>query len=351
MSERFRIPSIVLVLLIAGILLIPGFLGAQTQSASAAKTPPSTKTWAVPRTPDGQPDLQGYWTNLTFTPLQRPAKFGNREFLTDEEIAKAFRQGVQQTYETTYGKTAEIPEYDPTVYALGAWQNGVKPNPRTSLIVDPPDGRIPPLTPGGQRVAAAMKAPVPDDPEKAAGVTFDSTADMTLGVRCLSFGGPPIIPANYNSDFHIVQSPGYVMIEYEWNSEVRVIPLDGRPHLSQNIHRWHGDSRGHWEGNTLVVETTNFRPDATFRGGNANTLKITEYFTRTDQNSIEYKFTIDDPTTWTKPWSAIVPLSHIDGPMFEYACSEGNNGIVNMLAGARAAEKAAATADAKKSSN
>jgi hypothetical protein len=347
MSDNSRIPSAVLVSL-AAVLLIPGFLAAQTQSASVKKAPASTKTWTAPRTPDGQPDLQGYWTNLTFTPLQRPAKYGGREFLTDEELSQSFKQGVQQTYETTYGKTADTPEYDPTVYALGAWQNGVKPNPRTSLIVDPPDGRIPPLTPEGQRVTAAMKAPVPDDPEKAAGVTFDTPEDMTLGVRCLSFGGPPIIPANYNSDFHVVQSSGYVMIEYEWNSEVRIIPLDARPHLSQSLHRWHGDSRGHWDGNTLVVETTNFRPGFTFRGANANTLKITEYFTRTDQNSIEYKFTINDPTTWTKPWSAIIPLSHIEGPMFEYACSEGNNGIVNMLAGARAAEKSAAATDAKK---
>ena len=141
------------------------------------------------------------------------------------------------------------------------------------------------------------------------------------------------------------------MIEYEWNSEVRIIPLDGRPQLSQNLHRWHGDSRGHWQGNTLVVETTNFRPGATYQGANSKTLKITEYFTRTDQDSIEYKFTIDDPTTWTKPWSAIIPLNHTEGPMFEYACSEGNNGIVNMLAGARAAEKAAPVQGAKNGSN
>jgi hypothetical protein len=139
------------------------------------------------------------------------------------------------------------------------------------------------------------------------------------------------------------------MIEYEWNSEVRVIPLDGRPRLSENFHRWHGDSRGHWEGNTLVVETTNFRSGATFQNANPKTLKITERFTRLDANTIEYKFTIDDPTTWTKPWSAIVPLSHIDGPMFEYACGEGNNGIVNILAGARATEKTAASVPQKHS--
>ena len=131
------------------------------------------------------------------------------------------------------------------------------------------------------------------------------------------------------------------MVEYEWNNETRIIPLDGQAALSQGIHRWHGNSRGHWEGNTLVVETSNFRPGATFQGANPKTLKITEYFTRTDQNTIEYKFTIDDPSTWTKPWSAIVPLSHMDGPIFEYACSENNNDAVNILAGARATERAA----------
>ena len=162
MSQRFRVVTPLSMVLIIG-LFSPLFLSGQTHSATLV-TNVSTKSWTVPRTPDGQPDLQGYWTNLTFTPLQRPAKFGSREFLTAGELSQAFKQGVQQTYETTYGKTAETPEYDPTVYALGAWQNGVKANPRTSLIVDPPDGRIPPFTPEGQRMRAAMKAPVPDDP-------------------------------------------------------------------------------------------------------------------------------------------------------------------------------------------
>lgn len=168
----------------------------------------------------------------------------------------------------------------------------------------------------------------------------DVAEDLNLGERCLFFGNPPILPGGYDSDFHIVQSPGYLLIEYDRDSETRIIPLDGGPHLSSNIHPWHGDSRGHWEGNTLVVETTNFRRGATFQNANPKTLKITEYFTRTDQNTIEYKFTIDDPATWTRPWSAIVPLGAMKGPMFEYACTEGNNDMVNILAGARAAEKA-----------
>jgi hypothetical protein len=343
MSDRLGVWSTILTLVMATVWSAPAFLAAQARAAASTITPAKkTTTWTPSPTPDGQPDLQGYWSSQSYTPLERPVQYGNREFYTDQEMAEVFSQGVQRAYEFTYGKPAETPEYDPTVYALGSWQNGIKPNRRTSFIVDPQDGRIPALTPEGERVRAAMKTPLPDDPEKAVGVHFDGPEDIALGTRCLTFGGPPILPAGYNSNVRIVQSAGYVMIEYEWNSEVRIIPLDGRPHLSENIHRWHGDSRGQWEGKTLVVETTNFRPGATFRGANPKTLKITERFTRLEASTIEYKFTIDDPTTWTKPWTAIVPLNQIEGPMFEYACSEGNNGLVNMLAGSRAADKAEA---------
>ena len=343
MADRVRISWRVLTV-VATALLTPVFLGAQALPAKSATPAARAKTEAVSRTPDGHPDLQGYWTSLSFTPMERPAKYNGREFLTDQEMAEVFKAGVQHAYEFTYANSAETPVYDSTVYALGAWQNGVQPNPRTSLVVDPPDGRIPPLTPQAQKTRAAIrKIPTANENLEVGGdVQADGPEDLTLGVRCLSFGGPPILPAAYNSDVHIVQASGYVMIEYEWNSEVRIIPLNGSPRLSENIHRWHGDSRGHWEGNTLVVETTNFRPGATFQNANPNTLKITERFTRLNAKTIEYKFTVDDPATWTKPWSAIVPLSHIDGPMFEYACGEGNNGIVNILAGARAAEKTAA---------
>jgi hypothetical protein len=351
MTYRFGASSSVLMAAMA-VFLAPTFVAAQTTVAKAAPAATTSRSWTLSRTADGQPDLQGYWTSLSFTPMERPAKYGNREFLTDEEKTEVFKSGVQHAYEFTYANSAETPVYDATVYALGAWQNGVQPNPRTSLIVDPPDGRIPPLTPEGEKARAGMKKiPTANENIETQGpVQADGPDDLTLGVRCLSFGGPPILPAAYNSDVHIVQGAGYVMIEYEWNSEVRIIPLDGRPPLSQKIHRWHGDSRGHWEGNTLVVETTNFKPGATFQNANPNTLKITERFTRINASTIEYKFTIDDPKTWTKPWSAIVPLSHIDGPMFEYACAEGNNGIVNILAGARATEKAAAK-DLPKTSN
>jgi hypothetical protein len=358
MSHRYWISSRIGAAAFSAILFSSLFVAAQEHLTNPATTPakaqaePKAKSWSMPRTPDGQPDLQGYWTSLSFTPMERPAKYGGREFLTDQEMAEVFKSGVQHSYEFTYANSAETPVYDSTVYALGAWQNGVQPNRRTSLIVDPPDGRIPPLTPEAQKARASMRRiPTANENVEIEGPTqADGPQDLTLGVRCLSFGGPPILPANYNSNFNIVQGAGYVMIEYEWNSEIRVIPVDGQPPLSSNIHRWHGDSRGHWEGNTLVVETTNFRPGATFQNANPDRLKITERFTRIDAKTIEYKFTIDDPTTWTKPWSAIVPLSRIDGPIFEYACGEGNNGIVNILAGARAAEKSAARG-VQKSSN
>ena len=346
MGIRSRASLIASAILMAVVLFVPLWLAAQTKTAGAASradAKPAAKTWVVPRTPDGQPNLQGYWTSLSFTPMERPAKYGNREFLTEEEAAQIHKEGIQHSYEFTFNDLAETPVYDATVYALSAWQEGVAPNRRTSLVVDPPDGKIPPLTPAAAKVreAARQHGPNQDYADPKAPVKADVAEDLNLGERCISFGGPPILPGAYNSNFQIVQAPGYVMIEYEWNNEIRIIPLDSRPQLSPAIHRWHGDSRGHWEGNTLVVETSNFHPGATFQGANPKTLKMTEYFTRTDQNTIEYKFTVDDPSTWTKPWSAIVPLSHMEGPIPEYDCSENNNDAVNILAGARATEKAA----------
>jgi hypothetical protein len=305
---------------------------------SAAKAAQKT-SWKLSYTADGQPDLQGIWTNLSFTPMVRSAQYGNREFLTKEEMDWNFKTGVARSYDTTLGNAADSPFYDATTYALDAWQNGIQPNPRTSIIVDPPNGQFPPLMPEAVKRRAARPAPslqANNAPTKA-----DTTADIGLGVRCITFGGPPILPSVTNSNLRIVQSADAVVLEWEWNSTPRIIPLNRRPRLSSEIHRWNGDSRGHWEGNTLVVETTNFRPDASYQGADAGSLKITEYFTRTSETTIEYKFTVTDPTTWTAPWSAIVPFNRIKGPMPEFACSEGNFALVEMLAAARAADKAA----------
>jgi hypothetical protein len=332
--------------------IIPALAAAQTTSEATAASAqqPATKDaktaenrpWKLSYTPDGQPDLQGIWTNLSFTPMVRPANYGNREFLTKEEMEWNFKTGVARSYDTTLGNAADSPFYDATTYALDAWQNGIQPNPRTSFIVDPPNGQFPPLTPEAARKRAARP---PSNPQANAGnapTRADSTADIALGVRCITFGGPPILPSVTNSDLRIVQSAENVLLQWEWDSRPRIIPLDGRPHLSSNIRRWNGDSRGHWEGNTLVVETTNFRPGAAYLDANPDTLKVTEYFTRTNETTIEYKFTVDDPTTWTQPWSAIVPFSRIKGPMPEFSCSEGNFSLVEILAAARAADKTAA---------
>ena len=322
----------------------PAWVSAQAPAASNAPAQPSAATakpsgapakpWTLTRTPNGQPDLQGYWTSLSFTPLERPEKYGTREFLTDAEVEEIFKAGVAHSYEFTFANSADTPVYDATVYALDAWQNGVRPNKRTSLIVDPPNGRLPPMTPAGQ--ARRGRGGRGGQQQQ----TFNGPEDLGMGVRCFTFGGPPI-PAgsNYNQNTFILQGKDHVVIEYEWGSVTRVIPLDRRPHLSGSIRPWRGDSRGRWEGNTLVIETTNFRPGAAPNGANPATVRMTERLTRIDENTIEYKYTIDDPSTWTRPWTAIIPLSKVDGPLFEYACHEGNNGLVNILEGARAQEK------------
>ena len=364
MNRRFCISLAIFLVAIASMILVPVFLAAQTVSAGAKpapKTTPSTKAsktetrsaWIVPRTPAGRPDLHGYWTNLSFTPMERPAKYQGREFLTDKEMEEVYKAGLQVTYEGTPAEGIEgfgelynptSVDYDVNTYALSPWQNGIRPNRRSSLVVDPPDGRIPPLTaeakarPGQRRGFSYVE----DDHHGGGIVHADVPWDLGTNTTCISMNsGPPILPAEYNSNLLIVQSAGYVAIEREVGSEVRIIPIDSGPHVSANIQQWHGDARGHWEGDTLVVESTNFRPESAFRNANPGTLKITERFTRIDKDTIEYKFTIDDPTTWAKPWSAVIPMSHVNGPIFEYACSEDNNDAVNILAGARAAEKAA----------
>jgi hypothetical protein len=221
---------------------------------------------------------------------------------------------------------------------------GFASNKRTSLIVDPPDGRIPSRTPEALKRPRAIGDRDYIEVDSHGGVTVHADTPKDIGVRtsCVSLsGGPPILPGGYNNGVYILQNPQYVVLQAEYGTEVRIIPLDARPHAGAGIHQWHGDGRGHWEGDALVVETTNFRPEATFRNANPQTLKITERFKRVAADQIEYSFTVDDPSTWTKPWTAIVPLRAIEGPIFEYDCSESNNDIINIMAGARATEKAA----------
>jgi hypothetical protein len=376
MRKRVGISSSVLGIAAAILVSAPIFVYAQSSSGTATSSPKATaktasktsanpadktRTWVMSRMADGHPDFSGYWNNLTFTPLERPAKYGNREFLTSDEMKAVFKSGVKGSFdpgaqgsEDRYGGELFNPDsvdYDATTYGLSPWQNGIQPNSRTSLVVDPPDGKIPPLTAEAKARLATRTTLgggfpyVVDDHHGGAVVHADRAKDLGQNTSCVTqSGGPPLIPAEYNSGLFIAQNPSYMLIETEQGSEFRIIPLDGHLHVSSNIHQWHGDSRGHWEGDTLVVETTNLRPDHAYRNGDFKTQKITETFRRINAQTIEYKFTIDDPSTWTRPWSAIIPLNISTGPLFEYDCSENNNDAVNILAGARAFEKKAAEA-------
>ena len=350
--NRIWVSSSALALLMAASLSAPSFLAAQ--SSGAARTDAkaavksdikaaSTKAWTMPRLPDGQPDLHGYWTSESFTPLERPAKYAGREFLTDEEVEAAQKAGLQREYDRT-PNDPESTLSNLTTFGLTAALEGFVPNKRTSLIVDPPDGRMPPRTPEALKRPRAIGDRDYIEVDSHGGVAVHADTPKDIGVRtsCVSLsGGPPILPGGYNNGVYILQNPEYVVLEAEYGTELRIIPLDARPHAGASVHQWHGDGRGHWEGDTLVVETTNFRPEATFRNANPKTLKITERFRRVAADRIEYSFTIDDPSTWTKPWTAIVPLTATEGPFFEYDCSESNNDIINIMAGARATEKAA----------
>jgi hypothetical protein len=338
--KRYVASVSVLATLIAAVLLAP--VVAQAPS-SAIRTGAAARTWKVARTPDGQPDLQGFWTNTTFTPLERP-KNVTKEFYTKEEALELVKTLAAAEGEQTEPGTIADVHYDFTQFGLDRSQGGGALNLRTSLIVDPPDGRLPPLSAEGQKRAAERAAA-----RKRMGAATDAVQNQSLSVRCIIMdrAGPPMLPGAYNNNYQIVQTPGNVMILVEMIHHVRVIPLDGRPHLPENVRQWMGDYRGRWEGDTLVVETTNFTDKTAFQGSSEK-MRLTERFTRVDEDTVMYKFTVDDPATWTRPWSAELPMKKTIGPLFEHACHEANYGLYNTLAGARAEEKRAADAEAKK---
>jgi len=308
------------------------------QRPDAAKPEPPKKPWKVSRTADGQPDLQGFWTNTTYVPLERP-KNVTKEFYTKEEVAENIKRAAATEEEQTEPGTVADVHYDFTQFGLDRSQGPLALNLRTSLIVDPPDGRIPPMTAEGLRRAAERA-----ESRRRLG-PLDAAQGQPLSVRCIIMDriGPPMLAGAYNNNYQIVQTPGYVMILVEMIHDVRIIPLDGRPQLPASVRQWTGSYRGRWEGDTLVVESTNFNGKNPFQGSSEN-LRLTERFTRVDENTIRYQFTIDDPSTWTRPWSAEVPWAKTIGPLFEHACHEGNYGLGNILAGARAEERRAAEA-------
>ena len=314
---------------------------ASGQAPKKAAVPAKT---TLPKTPWGDPDLQGVWNDATSTPLQRPGTVGAKDVLTDEE-AEEFQQQLE--HDLTRDRRDGGPDVDVNRAYNEHWMDSrrlkITADRRTSLIVDPPDGRIPPLVPLPPEREKARAARAAANARFNAGLP-ENYLDMSLPVRCIiRTDSPPYLPTIYNNDFQIFQSPGYVVIAPEMIHSARVIPLDGRPHINKNLKQWLGDSRGHWEGNTLVVETTNFRSDdgAVYQNANPDTFRITERFSRVDAKTINYEFRIEDSKTWTKPWTAVIPWTKIDPEeqMYEYACHEDNYDIVHFLAGARDREK------------
>ena len=340
MSHRFLASLCALVAVIAVVLLAPPPAAAQAQTASAEGSAP-------PRTPWDHPDLQGLWNNATITPFQRPEALADKEFLSEEEAANLEQQVVDRN-DRLRRAPAQKTEAGGNVGAYNNfWMergNTVVPTRRTSIIFDPPNGRLPALTPEAH---ARLTSPEAQRLADVRGGTLpaDSWEQLDLGDRCLWYRGIPSFPTGYNNNYHIVQNPDFVAILQEHIHDVRFIPLDGRPHLAQTVRQYAGHSRGHWEGDTLVVETTNFNNKAfirNFTGNLSEALHVVERFTRLGPDTLDYEFTVNDSNTWTRPWSGSLPMARIEGPMFEYACHEGNYGLTNILAGSRALEHAAA---------
>jgi hypothetical protein len=318
--------------------VILGFLLSSAPVLAQAGRTPAGATAAPARLPDGQPDLQGIWGFATVTPLQRPKEYAGRDTLTPEEIAKLEEQAVRDQF-----VDRPPPPGNPGAYNRFWIDAGTKAaTDRTSLIVDPPDGRVPELTPQGKQREAALteKGKIAAGPE-----------DLTSWDRCiLGFNaGPPMIGGGYNAYVQLFQTPTHVAVLTEMVHDARIIPIDGRPSLPAHLRQWKGDSRGRWDGDTLVIETRNFRPEGTgtlsLRGLGLSpdeNLRLTERFRRIDADTLQYEYTVDDPTVWSRPWTVSMTMRKSDQPIYEYACHEGNYGLSGILSAARAGEKSAA---------
>jgi len=309
---------------------------------AAANLSAQKARYTAPRTVDGQPDLQGTWANNNATPLERPTELAGKTTLTDAEVATLRARSARlfsgdgdaafgdqlfvalltnpDKFVSTDGRTGDYNQF---------WLPDRVFDNRTALINDPPDGRIPAMTPAAQRRVAAEAASRPVLPA--------GPEDRSLSERCITFGVPRTQPA-YMSYYEIVQSRDAVVFRMETIHDARVIPLDGRPHPGRNIRHILGDSRGRWEGDTLVVDTTNFSAKSNFRGAHEN-LHLVERFTRVSPDRLEYSFTVSDDTTWVRPWTAMIPLLRSKAPIYEYACHEGNLGLAGILTGSRAEER------------
>ncbi len=326
---------------ILGLMAAPCIL-AQTIPANAMST---AKASYGKRTPDGQPDLQGIWSNASLTPLERPAELASKEAFSEEEAAAFARERVasNKEYDDEKAKAARLTNTKLNPEArMGSYNDifferagELARTKRTSLIVDPADGRIPPLTPEAQQ-RAAVAAKLAKERCGSAEPCINGPEDLNLSTRCMFWPteGPPMLPSAYNNNYQIFQTKDYVAIAIEMIHSVRIIPLDGRGHLPSNVRPWLGDSRGHWEGDTLVVETTNFSGRQNFRNSTP-AMRVTERFTRVGADTLMYRFTVDDPKTFTKPWAAEIPMVATAGPVYEFACHESNYAMTGILAGAR----------------
>ncbi|MBV9745712.1 MAG: hypothetical protein JO099_18270 [Acidobacteriia bacterium] len=333
----------------AALIVAAGPAIAQTSLAAKPAAAKSANATAIPRLADEHPDLNGIWTNVTITPLERPRDLAGKEYLTEEEAAAYEKLSVQQRNKDQRERGTDRDVAN--AYNDFWWDSGTKvvKTRRTSIVIDPPDGRIPALTPERQQLLAARREATrrrcqqPGCELENGGQPglADGPEDRPLQERCLSFGNAtPMLPTAYNNNYQFVQSPNYLVVNVEMVHDVRRIPLDGSPHLPQNIRQWMGDSRAHWQGDTLVIDTTNFADEQIARFGTDKNLHLVERLTLADPNTLVYRFTVDDPTVFTKPWTGEIPMVRSEGPLYEYACNEGNEGLANILASARADEKA-----------
>ena len=347
--KRRTLASGLAALLAAAVFLTaPAVAGAQNAAAN----------WTPPKTVDGQPDLQGLWTMATYTPLQRPERYKDREFLTDAEMAEL---SSVLTAEGTDPLTRNVLNDDPEQvrarrvqtqenihYDNAIWLTEERPkslsSARTSLIVDPPDGRIPPMTEEGATRRAERERDSRYLMNNLREPVYDGYHTRTVAERCLVWRheGPPMIPAAYNDILQIFQTRDYVVVFQEMSNNLpRVIPMDGRPHVPRSVRGWAGDSRGRWEGDTLVVETVNFNGKTHYQGASED-LRVVERFRRVAEDRIHYEWTVEDERTWSRPWTAEIPMVRTDELMYEYACHEGNHDLRNILSIARNLERQAA---------
>lgn len=348
MERRSIVVSLgALAVVIAVVSLSRSTIAGQAPSAGAQANAPAAKAYVPPRTPDGQPDLQGVWANNDATPLERPKELQGRILLTDAEVAVLKRRAAElfngetdaafgdSVYLAVLKEAKDFTSTDKTGNYNHFWIVDREFDNRTALITDPPDGRIPELTPQAKQRQAA-------DAEYRRLHPADGPEDLPLSHRCVTFGVPRL-GAGYNSYFQIFQARDHVAIGQETIHDVRLIPLDGRPHVNASVRQWHGDPRGHWEGDTLVVDTSNFSAKSRFQGLSSENLRVVERYTRIGPKTIQWDVTVNDPSTWTKPWTATVLLRSTPDPIYEMACHEGNDGLVGALTGQRALEKEAAT--------